>query len=668
MAVRIPRPPTNPRAFEAQIRQGRGLRAGGPAPKVVEVDGHMTYCDPLIVGESLGYIIDRSPRRALPLVVAVNIVVGISEALGHPLQIHGDLLPRHVLIGYDGVVYLRDPVGEVLVRPDESRVDYMAPEQLEGRPTSFASDVFATGVLLFEMTTGARLFGHLSLDERRARLLGGEIPRPRDVAGDGYPLDLQLVVRKMLRPSDTARFDSVLSASHALQRLPSIAEETVLARTDAPASPSMPAKAAKAAMAADAQARAAMIAPADRGREALSTWMQRTFPDRIERWRAVLGPAAQLPSVDMVERETPRGRAGLSLGSASVEAESDARTQQTSLKELRARRAQAETTALWPLAPLGQSPVDDPDAEQPTKVGTRLEIEPADSLQQTSLDAIEETGMALQPLSTLVPPALISGSPFLVESATMRPEPMTDPGEVFETTQESTAPQLEIDRPIEPPLNWQTADLPAADTRSGPPLSDTVDDASSTALINRNELRAMHHALEIVSADSDPEPPPADLVAEPPPLVPPPPSKQAHISTQVVRERVVPNAPGPLVQDPWDVQAPTNVDPVETAEHRRPPDPLGEPADRLENRTSISDQEPSLVIPISEENESAPGLRQEGHGRRGHRVPWLLIGGLILAVGVALAAVRFGLQSSVPVPAPTLPDGASSPENSEPAP
>jgi len=119
----------------------------------------------------------RKARERMPAPIAIAIVQGVLRGLdaahdarsadGDPLGIvHRDVSPHNVLVGIDGVPRLIDfgiakAMGRVVsTRAGEVRgkFAYMAPEQLLERPATRQADVYATGVLLWELLTGHRLF------------------------------------------------------------------------------------------------------------------------------------------------------------------------------------------------------------------------------------------------------------------------------------------------------------------------------------------------------------------------------------------------------------------------------------------------------------------------------------------------------------------------------
>jgi serine/threonine-protein kinase len=126
----------------------------------------------LAPGEDLRRIIappptrdDASPRRAiLPRARIVSIVVAACRAAAHLHAhgwVHGDINPSNLIVDDADHVTLIDlgiarAVGEAgSVRGTHA---YMAPEQVRGEAWTERTDVFALGVVLWELAAGARLF------------------------------------------------------------------------------------------------------------------------------------------------------------------------------------------------------------------------------------------------------------------------------------------------------------------------------------------------------------------------------------------------------------------------------------------------------------------------------------------------------------------------------
>jgi eukaryotic-like serine/threonine-protein kinase len=171
--------------------------------------------------------------RCLPVPVALRIagdaLAGLSvahdlkDADGSPLDIvHRDVSPQNIIVGFDGLARLTDfGVARARSRLYQSRTSeikgkmgYMAPEQVQAREVDRRSDVFAMGVVLWEMIAARPLF-HGSTDaETIDRLLYRPTPRLSEVVPGVEPM-LDALCARALERDPAARFptaDAMLDA------------------------------------------------------------------------------------------------------------------------------------------------------------------------------------------------------------------------------------------------------------------------------------------------------------------------------------------------------------------------------------------------------------------------------------------------------------------------
>ncbi|HWH15068.1 MAG TPA: protein kinase, partial [Miltoncostaeaceae bacterium] len=123
----------------------------------------------LVPGPSLAEVLSRfgalPPRRALAILSDVAEAVDAAHAHG---LVHRDIKPANVLLDLDERAFLSDfGVARLEDLPRLTRrgdwlgtVEYVSPEQAEGRPATPASDVYAFGVLAYEVLTGRPPFVH----------------------------------------------------------------------------------------------------------------------------------------------------------------------------------------------------------------------------------------------------------------------------------------------------------------------------------------------------------------------------------------------------------------------------------------------------------------------------------------------------------------------------
>ena len=189
-----------------------------------EFEGQLFLVSELIAGETLRARLERgrlSPREGTEIVLQVARGVAAAHDQG---VVHRDLKPENVLLTAAGRAKVVDfgiasfegtagitQTGVVIGTPG-----YMAPEQLEGRPADARSDVFAIGVILYEVLGGKAPFGNT----RSHRVVSAVLERDPDPLSDLVPElspALEHVVMTCLAKPPAARYSNAGALVAALE-------------------------------------------------------------------------------------------------------------------------------------------------------------------------------------------------------------------------------------------------------------------------------------------------------------------------------------------------------------------------------------------------------------------------------------------------------------------
>ncbi|MCC6873064.1 MAG: serine/threonine protein kinase [Sandaracinaceae bacterium] len=173
--------------------------------------------------------------QVMPMNVAVAIVLQACEALHHAHErkdragralriVHRDVTPHNIMLTRDGVAKLMDfGVAQTSARKDtevgavRGTFSYMAPEQVRGRPLDKRADVFALGVVLYELTTGTRLFRGTDVQIMTA-VVEEDAPLPSSRVPE-YPADLEEIVMAALSRDRGRRLPSAAHLAMYLEEL-----------------------------------------------------------------------------------------------------------------------------------------------------------------------------------------------------------------------------------------------------------------------------------------------------------------------------------------------------------------------------------------------------------------------------------------------------------------
>ncbi|MBX3158621.1 MAG: serine/threonine protein kinase [Deltaproteobacteria bacterium] len=174
----------------------------------------------LVEGKDLDHLMSSG---LLPTAVVIFVIGEVLRGLGyaHDLPVstglrgvvHRDISPHNVLLSWEGAVKVSDfgiakaraaseATASVFIK---GKPAYMSPEQANGEPLDGRSDLFAVGIMLWEMLIGRRLFTGEDTRATLAAVLFGQIPRPRSLRAD-IPKDLERVAMKLLERDVKSRY------------------------------------------------------------------------------------------------------------------------------------------------------------------------------------------------------------------------------------------------------------------------------------------------------------------------------------------------------------------------------------------------------------------------------------------------------------------------------
>ena len=238
-------PPAFSRDAMARERLAREARAAAalshPSIATVyaleEIDGDLFIASELVRGSTLRDTLASGPLRPdRVLETLVQVAEALDAAHRHGI-VHRDLKPENVLCTVEGRIKVVDfgiarhvtpmsdaKAGLTLTGMQLGTPGYMAPEQLRGQPVDARADVFAFGVMAYELATGVHPFGGSDPAALVERLVSDNPPLSRPLA----PAALDAIVRRCLRGDPASRFQSgsdLLDALRAVDRAPARRDE-----------------------------------------------------------------------------------------------------------------------------------------------------------------------------------------------------------------------------------------------------------------------------------------------------------------------------------------------------------------------------------------------------------------------------------------------------------
>src|SRR4051812_23823779 len=189
-------------------------------------------------GESLNVLMQKAANHGgVPLAIGVNLIGQACQGLyaAHNLRddegallgvVHRDVSPHNLLVTFTGTAKVVDfgiakatslasstEVGEV-----KGKFAYMAPEQVRAQAVDARTDLFALGILLYQITTGKHPFRGESPAETLHNICAAGPPTAPSAFVTDYPVELEAVVLKALAKDPEQRFSSANEMLSALER------------------------------------------------------------------------------------------------------------------------------------------------------------------------------------------------------------------------------------------------------------------------------------------------------------------------------------------------------------------------------------------------------------------------------------------------------------------
>ena len=202
-------------------------------------DGSLYMVMEYVEGVPLLDSLKRAAKAKQPVDVrwAATVVAQAAEGLHHAHEltradgsesslglVHRDVSPHNILVTPNGIVKVfdfgiakaMDRVTQTAAGVIKGKFAYMSPEQCRGRPIDRRSDIFSLGIVLYEMTTGRRLFRGATDKDVVRQIVLGKPPAPSRLVPD-YPPALEHIVLRALARERDERYASAEELQLALE-------------------------------------------------------------------------------------------------------------------------------------------------------------------------------------------------------------------------------------------------------------------------------------------------------------------------------------------------------------------------------------------------------------------------------------------------------------------
>jgi hypothetical protein len=216
--------PVRRERFHAEVRIARQIAHPNVCRvyDIADFEGRQFLSMEFVDGEDLGSLLQRIGQ--LPGAKAVDIARQLCAGLAAAHDkgvLHRDLKPANVMLDGRGRVRITD-FGLAVAMDHAPEVwaisgtpAYMAPEQLAGEPASVRSDVYALGLVLYELYTGRRAFRAATLADLRTEKAQGTPVAPSEISREIDPI-VERVIQRCIERDPRNRPGTVLQVAAAL--------------------------------------------------------------------------------------------------------------------------------------------------------------------------------------------------------------------------------------------------------------------------------------------------------------------------------------------------------------------------------------------------------------------------------------------------------------------
>ncbi|HEX4456555.1 MAG TPA: protein kinase [Polyangia bacterium] len=233
--------------YEDMLRDEARMAARLNHPNIVQIldlgklDGRFFIAMEYLEGQNLHSIAQRAfqAKKQLPIGFVCRVVADILSGLEHAHAqadengqslgiIHRDVSPPNVIVTWAGTTKIVDfGIAKATRAVDgnvtnagqfKGKLGYMSPEQVRRQPLDARTDIFSTGVILWELITGKRLFRRAG-DVETVRAVLEQDVLPPSVHNNQCPPELDAIVLRALQRPTQARYATARAMRKAVEEL-----------------------------------------------------------------------------------------------------------------------------------------------------------------------------------------------------------------------------------------------------------------------------------------------------------------------------------------------------------------------------------------------------------------------------------------------------------------